>query len=248
VKCLEVINPTSITEAIKSPSPSIGFLVQDSRVRAAAILAMLLTDLVKSFNVGKTMNDVQVADCVKLILDDENLRSFKPDDFKLCFKRMKTGFYGISYDRIDTQVIFTALHSYLHERVLECEEMSFKSHLAHLDDVDDRIEPVNIEGQKKVVEILKAVIKETPVKKVEVPAVKKERLKPVKSDRDNYIQNCFNDFYKIWLKNPYKFPKKDPLPGLLNKEQSGGRFIEYEGKPVDEVEYASMRLKEYDKG
>ncbi len=247
VKCLEAINPGTVLEAIKSPSPSLAFFHQDSPIKAAAILTLLISDLVKFYNVGKTMNDAQVAQTIKLIFDDENFRSFKPDDFKLCFKRMKTGFYGKAYDRIDGQVIFEALSQYSHERALECEQINIKQHAEYANDN----QPVNPDGVKKVLAILKEAMKEVPVKEV--------RRTIAKSDRDKFIQQCFNEFYAAWLKRPFKPKQPEQLPGTTVNSDAAGKFIMFEwteiaeGKevhfkqPVDEIKYTEIKLTAYDK-
>lgn len=230
--CLEAINPGSVVEAIKSPSPAIGFFFQDSPAKAAAILSLLITDLVKFFNVGKTMNDFQVAQTVTLILQDENMRSLKPDDFKLCFNRMKKGHYGKSYDRIDGQIIFECLNLYLHERVTEAEQMSFKAHELVKEGLMAKPDP---EGQKMVLKILKEAVSQAPKVEAEKQEVKKEKKVFEKSPRDHYIQKCFMEFFELHKKGAVK-----------NSRGETTRFILYDGKEIDEAEYASIKLKEYD--
>jgi hypothetical protein len=238
---LKQVTALTVREAIKSGSPAIGFICQDSRNHARAILSLLVIDLVKSFNVGKTMNDQQVAQTVELILDDEQLRSFKPDDFKLCFNKMKKGVYGKNFDRIDTQTIFEGLYQYLEERLAECEQISQDRHKELLKAEKGEINP---EGVKKVVEILKSALKEVkeekPVKEV------KDRTVIQKTERDLFIQNCFTDFFKEWKLNPYKAPLPKSSPGILVNNDTGGKFILYGEKVVDEMEYVLERLKEYD--
>lgn len=220
-----------------------GFLIQLSETKAKAILTLLISDLVDFFNVGKTMNDYQVAQTINMIFEDTRLRNLKPDDFKLCFKRLKSGHYGKSYDRIDGQIIFDALNQYTDERMNECENLSIKQHKEHL---DDRSVPADTEGQKKVIEILKESLKDSPVANF----IKEENVKKqiVKSARDRFIQSCFTEFYKLWQANPYKPPKKQPAksPGLIDNDETGGRYIEFNGKIVDEVEYAKIKVTEYD--
>lgn len=215
----------------------------------------MITDLVKFFNVGKTMNDQQVAQTIELILGDENLKSLKPDDFKLCFNWIKKGQYGKAYDRIDGQIILECLYLYLHDRVAEAEQISFNKHQIEKDGKMSKSDP---EGQKKVLDILKSALKDgKPAQKVKTDRIefdgkkytvftstviegKKDPVyipepKKEKSDRDKFIENCFREFHKLWLTDPIK-------------EESGKatRFVKIEGKEMDEVEYTEMKLKEFD--
>lgn len=200
------------------------------------------------------MNDHQVGQTINLIFDDIRLRNLKPDDFKLCFNRMKSGYYGKSYDRIDGQIILEALNHYTDERMNECENLSIKRHSEQL---EDRDVPVNPEGQKKVLEILKESLKDAPMSNF----IKEENKKRVieKSARDRYIQKCFIDFYNLWKDKPYKAPKQPPcnIPGVLDRENSGkfilynvqvkeGNMIKTVERPIDEVEYVQIKVKEYD--
>lgn len=198
------------------------------------------------------MNGAQIVSTVKLILSDENLRSMKPDDFNLCFKRMQSGFYGKAYDRIDGQIILDALYQYLHERVTECEEISHEGHLKVKNGTED-MEP-DPEGQKKVAEIYRKVmsgeqpdykittkvrlgkpggpryfVEQTIVKKG-TPMYKPKKKDIEKSPRDQYIQDCFKEFWNLYKKEGF--------------EKGGKRFIKYRGDIVDELKYAEIKLKE----
>lgn len=199
------------------------------------------------------MNDYQVAQTVTLILQDENMRSLKPDDFKLCFNRMKKGHYGKSYDRIDGQIIFECLNSYLDERVAEAEQMSFKAHELVKEGLMAKPDP---EGQKMVLKILKEAVSQAPKVEADKQEVKKEKKVFEKSPRDHYIQKCFSDHYQMWLKKPYKPVIPPPtVPGILVNDNTNGRYVlitmlNAEGseinKVVDDLEYVQIKLKEYD--
>jgi len=231
LECLKAITAQTCDEAIKSNSPALGFIFQDSEIKARGILTLLITDLVKSFNVGKTMNDFQIGQTINLILEDNHFRSFKPDDFKVCFTNMIKGYYGKSYDRIDTQIIFEGLNTYLEERLLKCEEISLQRHKLHK---ENKLTDINPEGQKKVLEILKSVIPKSEsisTQKItdEIPLIKKKVV--VKSERDIFIQNCFDDFFKLWKEEPFE-PHK-------------GKYLFIDGKPMDECQYVEWRLKDF---
>lgn len=248
---MEAVNPATVVEAIKSPSPAIGFLYQDSKIRAAAILTLLVTDLVKFFNVGKNMTDHQVAQTVTLILEDEGLRSLKPDDFKLCFTRIKKGFYGKSYDRMDGQIILECLTLYLHERVLECEQMSFARHQEIK--AKKKLE-VSREGLLRLAQTLKEAIKDIPPHEPEKKVVK---LLPKieKSPRDLFIQECMREFDRICDKAPSKDSAGKIIPGRfidyeitdVLKENNGDEVQLTHVRPIDVTEYITIKLTHYDK-
>lgn len=240
---MEAINPKTVLEAIKSPSPSLAFFHQDSPIKAAAILTIIISDLVKFYNVGKTMNDSQVAQTINLILEDENLRSFKPDDFKLCFKRMKTGFYGKSYDRIDGQIIFEALYQYLHERTLECEQISIRMHAERFKESEE----INPEGVKKVLAILKEAIKIAPEKS----EIKKSFEK---SPRDKFIQEQLVEFDKLCDKKPSVSDGRIitgrytdmPVTTKIGESENGDPILETKVRPVDVTDFLKIKVAGYD--
>lgn len=85
-------------------------------------MVKILNDLVDFFNVGKAMGAVQIAQTADLVIEEYYF--FKPDDFKLCFTRVKKGLYGKIYDRIDGQMILEWLHQYKQERCAMAENES----------------------------------------------------------------------------------------------------------------------------
>lgn len=79
-----------------------------------AIISLLISDVVHFFNVGKTMNDIQVAMTCDLIIDAYPY--LKLEDLKLCFKNAMLLKYGKLYDRIDGAIIIGWLMGYTQER------------------------------------------------------------------------------------------------------------------------------------
>ncbi|WP_410962762.1 hypothetical protein, partial [Salmonella sp. SAL4446] len=78
------------------------------------LLTIAVVDLVKFFNVGKTMGAEQVAQTVNFILSD--FWMLKIDDVKLCFDNAKRGKYGKVYDRMDGAVILEWLQTHFEAR------------------------------------------------------------------------------------------------------------------------------------
>lgn len=89
-----------------------------------ALLNIILVDLVLFFEVGKTMGADQIKQTVQLVLEDYS--HLKPEDFKLCFNRLKKGYYGKLYDRLDGQIILDCLGQYDNERTGEIESIRAK--------------------------------------------------------------------------------------------------------------------------
>ena len=83
---------------------------------------MLYVEIEKLYNfvnLGKNMNRNQIAETIILI--QKNYFSFTLLDFKLFFERMKIGYYGQFYDRLDGSVILSNLMKYEDERMMEYE-------------------------------------------------------------------------------------------------------------------------------
>ena len=89
-------------------------MLETSRMGARAVLAILIGEVVSFFNVGKTMNDTQVAMTCDIIID--NYPEFKLEDFKLCFRNAMAIKYGKLFDRLDGSVIIEWLNKYSKER------------------------------------------------------------------------------------------------------------------------------------
>ena len=114
-KYLEAINVTSASEAIYNDAPSIVLIKKDlGEIKVQALVTYMLVNLIESFNIGKTMNETQVVDCVKDIVQDYYF--LKPTELKYCFANARKGRYGKVYDRIDQQIIYEWLEKYLKER------------------------------------------------------------------------------------------------------------------------------------
>lgn len=96
---------------------------------AAAILVKIVAQLIAFFNVGKSMNDYQLAETVKLIM--QQYYFLKLEDLKLCFDGMKCGRYldgGKLFDRLDGQIILLALQHYTEERIAIAEQLNADKH------------------------------------------------------------------------------------------------------------------------
>lgn len=117
-------------QAIQANSPPLSLIKkQHGEVKSLAVLVIILADLIKFFNVGKSMNDTQLAETVKLIMAEYYF--LKLEDLKLCFNGMKSGKYidgGKLFDRLDGQIIMLALKAYTEERIEIAEILSNEKH------------------------------------------------------------------------------------------------------------------------
>lgn len=123
------LKPATLTDAINSISTPIAVYKKfEGETKARALMVLILSDLVNFFNVGKRMNDVQIAQTADLILD--NFYYFNIEDFKLCFNSAKSGYFGKVYDRIDGMVIMDWLKQYENERAENCFNTNYNQHLS----------------------------------------------------------------------------------------------------------------------
>lgn len=123
-------------QAIQANTPPLSLIKkQHGDIKAMAVLVIILESLITFFNVGKSMNDIQLAETVKLIMSEYYF--LKLEDLKLCFDGMKKGKYlgekGQLFDRLDGQIILLALKSYTEERIQVAEVLSNEAHKAITD-------------------------------------------------------------------------------------------------------------------
>jgi len=114
-------------DVFESLTPSLGGIKKElGDIVTKAILSIILIDLVKFFNIGKSMDDEQVAQTIEMIQDEFYM--LKPEDLKLCFSNAKKGKYGKVYDRLDGQIIIEWLTTYFNDRTSYSAEKSFQKH------------------------------------------------------------------------------------------------------------------------
>lgn len=248
-KAVKAIKALTVQEAVISKTPSIARINMVHERAAYDTLVFLIADVVEFLNVGNTMNSAQTLQTAKLILEDVETKNLKPDDFKVCFDNAKRGIYGKSYNRIDGQIIFEWLRAYCLERMDVVENLKIQEHVNQTKENENPSE-VNPEGQKKVIDILKANLPGD-----RSPEAKKTGLIE-KSPRDLFIQKCFTEFQQIHSKTPFKpeqKPKKseydlqdrydETIPLILHTWVKDGKEV---SRPVDQVEYTQIKLTQYD--
>ena len=256
-------------QAVASPTLTIGQIEGASSGAGVDILEVMIAALALFMNVGKTFTQVQVRETARLLISDPEAKNLKPEDFYVMFNNAKKGVYGPLYDRLDGNIIFGWKNAYMAERMDYCEQQNINVHGQKIKS-PDLIHP-------EIVNMYKEMLKQRPDEPTKVPASiriledkpgyevdwkdaneqqRKKNRKIQRSPRDQFIQDCFTEHYKIWLKNPYKGKKPQIThPGVMDGGETPGRFILFSyiknGKevvgPVDEVEYAAIKVAEFDR-
>ena len=117
----------TVAEAIKSDLPALATIKKEKgEAVAIAALVQIIGEAVDFFSVGKSMDDNQLGETAKLLLQE--FYYLKIADLKLFFDRLKTGFYGGLYDRLDGNVIMVHLRNYCAERITTAENLSLGQH------------------------------------------------------------------------------------------------------------------------
>lgn len=232
IQLYKAIQVRTAKDALQSNLPSLAAIKRDLVVSnpergeliVKAFITGIITDLVMSFNVGKTMNPVQVAELVEFIQSDYYF--LKPSELKYCFDNAKKGRYTekgkpVLYDAIDSSVILIWIEKYLEERLNIVISNNEKIHedFKHAPQMDS--------------EILLKVLKEVDSAQQEKEKVKERAVAPKVNynQADPLIQGYFSDFDIAYEKKPIG-------------SKGSKRFVDYKGKILDSTEYVEFRLKE----
>ena len=124
-----------INQAINSPSKSIAGLRRDlGEAFVTDFYYLALMELVRDLKVSDPMSLDQVSQTAYDL--QKEFWQFKPADVRLCFTRIKTGYYGTIFNRVDISTIGVCMRKYFEERCAEAERMSQKSHEYFIEDKD----------------------------------------------------------------------------------------------------------------
>lgn len=213
-------------QAIFFNNPSLAVIKKEcGQMATDSFITEILTDLVMSFNVGKTMNEMQIVEMVKLIQVDYYF--LKPSELKYCFNNAKMGKYGQLYDRIDMSVIFYWLERYMEERtnVVITENQNKNKELNTFDSTN---------VQPKFLEILKNAVKSVdPVKEINMDLIEPKPRE--KTEQEILVQEIFTEFDELYREKPDS-EKEEPF-----------RTIQYQQKNITQDEFLFIRLEELKK-
>lgn len=171
------------------------------------------------------------------------------EEIELSFKKGVRHEYG-PFMGVNIQTIHFWLKSFLNSKE---REIAIKEFYKKADEEEfgksDRSGPVNPEGQKKVLEVLRSFVDNTKPNYDQ-----KVYRAPQKSDRDIFIQQCMRDFDKLCDANPSKDVNGKQLRGRLIdheitdvvKESSGDEVLITHIRPIDVTEYITLKVKIYD--
>ena len=175
------LHVSSIKEAVlNTPNLPLSVIRKEITLAGArAILVIAINELVSFFNVGKTMNDVQVALTADLIID--RFYYLKLEEIKLCFHNAMVS--GKVYDRLDGNVILGWLNEYdaqrdeivsslsineAHEQNNNSHGMFYEEYIKHLteriENGDEKAKAL-LESHQSFIQMMKSNDKEVTFKK-----------------------------------------------------------------------------------
>ena len=191
---------------------------QEGENKVNAFLTYVVADLIKSFNLGKTMDESQIEFLVETIRTDYYY--LKLPELKLCFNNCKKGMYGTIYDRIDTSVVVSWIEMFLKERFNSIEKIRKTESDNHKRTLTD--------FHPSVVDAMKSAVSD--IKKNETKPLC-ENIKRKKTQQELFIQQCFRDFDEL-CKN-----RNDDFAS------AGIRLVNIEGKEFNQDEYIIYRIE-----
>jgi len=208
-------------------------------------LELLITKLIiktlLEAGVSKSTNNDVITFLSENILKDllePKFNYLSVEEIELAFKKGVRQEYGV-FMGINIQTLHIWIRAYLasKERRIAIIEFNAKND-EKIYGKEDKFSKPNPEGIKKVAEIFKQYADTSK------PKYGSKKLKVEKSEKDIFIQNCFQEHYNIWLKTPAVMPTPVQIEGTIVNMQCGLRLINYNGKIIDEVAYVEARLKE----
>lgn len=191
---------------------------QEGENKVTAFLTYVVADLIKSFNLGKTMDESQIEFLVETIRTDYYY--LKLPELKLCFNNCKKGMYGTIYDRIDTSVVVSWIEMFLKERFNAIEKIRKQESDNHKRTLTD-FHPSVVDAMKNAV---------YDIKKVEKKSITKT-IKREKTEQELLIQQWFKEFDNIYMQQQNGF------------SDEAIRTIEIEGKKYNQNEFVIYKLE-----
>ena len=160
-KCYGEITVKNCEDAIYNDLPSLVKIKKEMGANKLLIFIMdIILNVVKFFNIGKTMNVEQAKNTAEIIINEYYY--LKPSELKYCFNKGKMGVYGKLYDRIDGAVFFDWINQYLEERLEICTNKN-RADAGDFKSLDYK------KNSLKVLEPILKAIENEKVKEVEIP-------------------------------------------------------------------------------
>jgi hypothetical protein len=179
---------TTVRQAINSNLPTIGNLSESDPIVIKSTIAMEFENLLDFLNIGKVMNDSQIAQTIEMILacyPDLNLA-----DIKLFFMWLKKGQYGKFYDRIDGSIILEALEAYNLAKIEEIENIH-----------NERKYQSQGSFHPKVIEVMNAAVNDHRKRKLEE---KKSEPPRILSEAEKFYQRSLKQFDNLFRGSKFR--------------------------------------------
>lgn len=202
---LSGLDVRTVSVAIRSGYPSLAKIkTYYGEAKANAVVVEMLTDFISFLNIGKTMNVEQITETARLMQD--YFPHFNLADMKLFFSKMKMGYYGKFYDRIDGQEILSKLDIYNQERMDEFERSNSDAH-----NQSKKEERNNGQFHPTVLAAIKSAVGE----------------KKVCSNVDaQQTTSSKNDFGQRWVKQFYNLHRKYGIQSPIRMLKIGGLVMD----------------------
>lgn len=122
VEFLTIQSELSLEKAVSGSQLSV--IRKEDKTTLHIALKNLVLSLVESLNIAQSIKDSQMVEIVFLIAD--KYWFLKLEELVLIFKRAKMGEYGKTYNRLDVQIVFEWIESYLksEERAIYFERLN----------------------------------------------------------------------------------------------------------------------------
>lgn len=185
----------SVSTMVAAQTPTIAKIKNDvSLDDARALLSIAVCEVCDFFNVGKNMNDAQIALTVDLII--EQFWYFKLEEIKYCFRRAMMR--EKLFDRLDGNIIMGWLREYDTERTEEAIRISEQRDTQQVNETADCPEAVSFEDY--VADLRNRALKDEKaaeaLKEIDNPSPKRLNLltneERVQKDHDFRMWRTFN--------------------------------------------------------
>lgn len=117
---------SNIEQALSYQSDCLSGMKKKAPAETVLIVAVMIEMLSDFFNVTNTFKEEQRNETARLIINE--FYWLKLVDIDLFFRRLKTGYYGEFYNRIDGQVVMAKLREYCEERAAKAVEVNLNKH------------------------------------------------------------------------------------------------------------------------
>lgn len=209
------LHPKTAKEALNTTIPQVSVLKNEiGETILNALLTLAVSDLVNSFNIGKTMNDEQIVFVVETIKIDYYF--IRLDELKYCFNQAKKGRYGQIYDRIDCATICQWVEKYFEERMGVVYELRMEEEKQEADNF-------TLIGNQIL-----------SLKNAKGESFKISSFKDKQEKKEGNAPSKMNTLHQLWFKQFDRIERKTGTNG----------FVFRYGKMIDCIEYCEYKIEQ----